>query len=412
MSKDRLLQGTRVYGTELISGVTLWTGLAGCIGVLLLAASLNVEELLPGWADPLNLALTTVAFQAPLASAAASLATLRTLKGGMAQISATCPGGQVRALIVSIGVVASWFVLANTLLTIVILLRSDTDGASSMSMLLLPLSGLVTVVTAIAIGAWVGELWRSGWAPIISALAVFSWIYLLPFVPSWERTSPIYAEIYYQVFLEPNQALVLAQVAAMASCSVLLFGRVLRRNGTGAAWSKPLWIAIAVASVFLVAHNATKPTVQRAAPHDPPCIASDRVTLCVWPESTGRQDQLLHSLTDTLAAAEGFFKTPRLFLEVGLSTEGQGPNGTWRHVRVPTPYEEDYSLPALQAVAPPDRCGSEDSVNARFDLLAWLEARALGQPTGAKAIDRVLKRSKIEQQSWVKEKVRVFTECE
>src|SRR5262249_19040145 len=145
---------------ELSSGVPAISGSIGVGAALLLGGMLvTTSGQLPGWADPLNLLLTSTIYLGPLAAGATALQLGQLRSSGLLGLPGTTPRSGAGAIRLGWLAIAVWQLVALVVLGVLILVRSDLSGGLSAPMLLLPVQAALVVGSASAVGAVCGVAW-------------------------------------------------------------------------------------------------------------------------------------------------------------------------------------------------------------------------------------------------------------
>ena len=395
----------RVLVTEMLAGRARWVGGGSCALALGLGLTLDTSALLPGVADPFNLSLTAVAYLAPLAAGGSAMATSALTASGLLVVAGSAPRGRIGALAVAHLASLAWHLLAFVVLTVSLCLRSDLTGAVTGTMFLLPLTAVSTVAVAGAVGALCGLRVPSLLAPPAAAVLVFAWIFVGSYLPQPARAvAPIFPEVYYQVFLEPNGALLTSLVAfGAAFClgvlTLLYEGRrvVVAVGGLG----------VLLLAVVAFPRSDTSPVELRSAPRQPACVESDATTLCGWPESAGRLPSALDALVRVRDAASPVLATSDTYREPGLP----GRLGTL--FQIPLMAGDDAEFFAALAVTPGNSCQPLDSpaAIAAGELNGWVQARVDPDAISDPEIRAVVESPQDQQRAWVESRVAMTEAC-
>jgi len=401
--------GHRLAGvilTDATTGTPLVTGLLACGVALGLGLLTDTGGMLAGWADPMNLTLTAAAFLAPVAAGSANAHATSLVLSGSGDLAATSPRGRSAAYLVSVVSVAAWQVAAYALLAAVVMVRSDSAGAHSPAMLLLGGSALTLILACTGIGAALSIVVPSRVTAPATTLLIFLWVYLFSYAGGPARLlSPIYPEIFYQVYLEPRVRVVGAQILAMAA---LLAGAA-----AVLAWRRTR-VVLVVVSVLLVAGATvtglgagTQATQFRHPPTDPPCRSSHGVRLCVWPESRNRLTEGLQALVSVRGRARRFIELPTDYHEPGLRS---GPDSV--EYLLPPPGQETFLFDAVLAATPVPACDSSKSLRAVDRIQSWLMSLMSDDATvGDREVRRIRQAPLQEQRAWLADNLRNTRAC-
>lgn len=104
---------------------------------------------------------------------------------------------------------------------------------------------------------------------------------------------------------------------------------------------------------------------------------------------------------------EGYWNAPDAFAEPGL-VEATSADSVF--VFPPT-NATTYRASAVRAMVPATDCASRDAVDARFDLVAWLDVRATGKRRQARFINEVARADDEVQQRWVRQRLAELKRC-
>ncbi|GAB3993406.1 hypothetical protein [Nocardioides marmoraquaticus] len=88
-----LRSAVAVYWVATLKSPARWVGWVSCVSAFALATTPDTSSLLPGLADPLNLALTSVVYLAPLAAGGAALNAASLRNGGMTLVASSSQRG-------------------------------------------------------------------------------------------------------------------------------------------------------------------------------------------------------------------------------------------------------------------------------------------------------------------------------
>ncbi len=358
--------------TDATSGTPLATGIVSFLAALTIGSLAGTNIMLPGWADPFNLGLTAVLFQAPLAIGSGATAAGWLLRHDVLTFADTTPRGRRAALTITTASVLLWQAAAVAGLLAVVLLRSDLAGPLTPAMLLLPALDVALVVAMVLVGSAVGSHVKTVFGAPVLAVGVFVWLYASAYAPGrWKLLSPTYSEIFYQNYFEPNHALVggqaLIATAVAISAAAVLFRRTAYR-----------WVAVGVAFGLTVAGGASlsvasiDPVQYRSPPAQAACATRDRITLCVWPDSSDVLQPSLDALVSVARSARPYIAISGSFFQPGL--QSLMPRGTVYNVPA-TRQEGGFDFVALRAAVDSVVCGKGRS-RAASEFAGWLSARS------------------------------------
>lgn len=395
----------RLVLTDATSGIPWLTGILTVVVAAGLGLAVDVSGFVPGWADPLNLGLTAVAFLCPLAAGGAAAQSSRLGRDGLTILAATAPRGPRAVFAVSFVSVLSWQVTAYWMMLGLMLVRSDLSGPFAWSMLLLPASAVAYIGLATALGTWVGSRFQGGLAAPVAALAVFLWIYVGSYASGgWERLSPIYPATFYQYYLQPNAALVATQALAAVAITCVAIASCLSRSR---AWLLASACAVA-AAVGLGVGTTSEPVEYRSPPEVAACESRSGTTVCVWPESREQLNDALDAIVAVREAAGSLLRTPRLYRQEGLEDQ----EGAL--FPLPAPGEGDYVFRAVLAASPKPRCGSRPSptsVDAAGRLQGWLQARVDPSSITDPELSQLVQASPSRQSDWIERRMAEVRAC-
>lgn len=253
---------------EATSGVTFSFGVVISAVALMLAAVLSTSEMLPGWADPLNLTLTSSMIFAPISGGAGVMVAGRLKRSGTLALAATAPQGRWRALGHATLAAYVWLVIGFALFSGAVLAIADRSGPLSRAMWLLPTQGLILIAACLVIGVAVGA--RTTWFLTGPVLALAIYVSLFRLDVSGSRLSPVYTDIYYQVWLEPNARLVIAVSLVLLATAAGVVGFALHLSGWGcqtAAGVTALGCLIVAITQFHFAGPRRHPTARCSTRH-------------------------------------------------------------------------------------------------------------------------------------------------
>lgn len=384
-------------GGLLLLGIAVLTGLG-----------VDASASTPGWADPLNAGLVTTLFIAPVVTGSAAAQTGSLRRHGVTQVARTAPGGLARTRLLVLLAAAGWGVLALLVSTGVIVARADRSGSFTADMLLLPLSGLVYVVSASAVGAALGGLSDSRAVAPLLTLALFAGGYGISFAHGrWLLLSPTFPATFYTVATQPHAALLGAQMLLAASTGVLL----LAVSGAGRRRRVTVGTALAVTAlaVGVLTRVNPAPVEFRTAPNPASCASDARLSLCVWPEDRVYARPALAALATVTAEVGDYWPTARRYRELGIVRPV--PNAAVYDITsITSTTAADYIPAAITAVLPPSQCAAPDRAvrDAKTDLYFWLESAAGAGPTDT-GDTPVL--SPPQRRTWVTTRLTVIDRC-
>lgn len=395
----------RLVLTDTTSGIPWLTGVVTVLVAAVLGLAIDVSGFLRGWADPLNLTLTAVAFLCPLAAGAAAAQGSRVKRDGLTTLAATTPRGPHAVLAVSFVSVLAWQLTSYWVLLGLILVRSNLSGVFSWSMLLLPASAVAYLGLATSLGTWVGSRFQAGLAAPAVALVVFLWIYVGSYASGgWERLSPIYPATFYQYYLQPNASLVATQILVAVALICVVVVSCLSRSRTWLLAS----VLAGVAALGTGANATSQPVEYRSSPVTAACGSRSGTTVCLWPEARAQLGDALDAMVLVRQAARPILTTPTAYRQEGLDNQ----EGTL--FPVPAPGEGDYVFRAVLAASPKPRCGPRPtpaSEDAAGQLQGWLQARVDPSSITDPDLTQLVQDSPSRQSDWVKARVADVRAC-
>lgn len=395
----------RVLLADMRLGRARWVGGGSCVLALGLGLTLDTSALLPGFADPLNLSLTAIAYMAPLAAGGSAMATSAIAQSGFLVVAGSSPRGRIGALAVANLASLTWHLLAYAVLVVVLCVRSDLSGAATATMVLLPLTAATTVAVAASVGALCGLRIPSLLAPPAAATLVFAWIFIGSYLPPPARAaSPIFPEVYYQVFLEPNGALLASLVLFGVAFCIGALAVVVETRRVAASTSA---IGVLVLAVVVFPGSDPSAVELRAAPNKPDCVVSRGTTLCGWPESAARLRSALDALVRVRAAVSPVLSTPAMYREPGL------PDRYGTLFQIPLIAGDDPTFFAALAVTPGNGCQPLDSAAAvaAGELNGWVQARVDSNAINDRQINAIVNSPDRAQRAWVESRVAATEAC-
>lgn len=401
--RTNVMSSIRVLAAQLRSGVPATAGavsVAVCVAIALLAEL----RFLPGLADPLNFNLTTLAYLGPIACGAAALHARSLVNRGVCLIASSTPAGWQGAITLGWLAILCWQLAALLLGLALTLLQSDLSGPKTAPMLLLPMLASSALIPLTLLGTVVGRKFPfRGTAPIL-AVVVFVLIYALSFMTNRAAVlSVIYPAVYYQIFLEPNVALLIGQVVAIGGLSLLMMAQLSRHTFPIAVVAL---VGLALGGVRLATVDP-KPVQVRDPPKVVACANKHGIELCVWPEQRASLDPGLYALSRVGDAANGFIPIHRRYSQPGL---GKTSSSTYL-VPESDAESEEFLFLAVRAAAPALACSSPKAEDSWFAIVSWLEARASGMTDAPPEIMAVTRLPESQQRSWLQERIQSITAC-
>lgn len=406
MSPGELRRLVRLVVTDATSGIPLITGAIVAASALLLGSSARVANFQPGWADPLNYALTATAFLGPLAVGAAAIHLSYVVRSGMADLAETSARGRRGSLLLALAAVLLWQLVTLMVLLAVLLIRADLAGAGTPAMGLLALLAVSVVTACTVVGAVVGSRWTSPLAPPTLAVSCFLWIYGISFYTGKvARLSPIYPNVFYQDWYQPHRLLVASQAGVLLACA-LLAGAALYGSRAGVWLVGVAVLGLAVSAGGWVRASASA-TEYRPLPAYIPCRTSMAISLCVWPESQFQIDPALRALTLVHDRLSPYTLTPTSYAETGLTRAF--PEATT--YQMPSHTESDYVYYAVLAAVSQPLCQNHRVVSAQLALTDMYLTRVTGQPTPNTNIARLLRSQTRHIVRWVSSRLSILDSC-
>ena len=350
----------------------------------------------PGWADPLNAALVTVLFIAPVVCGSAAAMTTSLRRRGVLQIAATAPGGLIRTCTLALATSAGWGLAAFGVSTVLLLARSDRAGPFTPQMLVLPLSGCVLIVSAAAVGASIGARFDSRAVAPALTLASFAAGYAVSFAHGrWLVLSPTFPATAYTVATQPHTALVATQIAVAASVALLSLTLSAGRPKPVALIGALVAVAASVVPVLRVDPH---PVEFRTAPRTAPCVTDRGRTLCVWPADLSHAPTALVELAAVIRKVNGYWPTATAYREPGIVNPVPRA-AVYDVISLDSTVATDYLPAAITAVLPPAVCPADMAADrARTDLYSWLQS-------GADTL------SPVQRRTWVRARLDTLTRC-
>jgi hypothetical protein len=401
--RRRIRRQLHLTVVDATSGALALFGTLMCMAALALAVLLKAPDMLPGWADPLNLALTSALIFAPVSGGIAAVHAGNLNRSRMLDLAATCPNGQWRALVRAGVGVFSWAVLALAIFTIVVLVGADLQGPVSAAMWLLPTQALMLIGAAATLGTAVGA--RLTWylTGPVTTLVLYGVLFRLDV--SGARLSPVYTDIYYQVRFEPNVRLLLAVHLALAAVMVFVAALALRTTRT---LTKAVGVlgAVACAGLCVAQLGAAAPgDTQLREGGSGTCSTRSHTRLCVWPENSERLDAALGALVEVTEAARPVMPVVENYEEPGLR------GGDAAHLYVMPGFGEDVYLGAAVSAVVPAPCDSR-TAQVAFELQALIYERLdPGSSAPALGAAAIAQNSLAAQREWAGERLRQLAAC-
>lgn len=388
--------GAPRVGGLLLLGIAVLTGLG-----------VDASAGTPGWANPLNAGLVTALFIAPVVAGTAAAQTGFLRRHGVLGVARTAPGGVPRTRGLVLLATGGWGGLALLLATALIVARADRSGPFTPEMALLPLSGLVGVVSASAVGTVLGGIRDSRAVAPLLTLGLFTAGYAVSFTHGrWLTLSPTFPATFYTVATQPHGALVAAQMLLAASIAAAL----LTVSGSGRRRTAATLTAVVVvaAVVGVLMRVSPAPVEFRTAPDPAPCVTSADLSMCVWPEDLTATRPALAALTTVTGQIGGYWPTARRYREPGIIRPA--PDAPVYDVTsISSTTAVGFVPAAITAVLPRSRCPADMSVRAaENDLYVWLEATAGAGPTDTTDTPVLSPR---QRRSWVATRLAVIDRC-
>lgn len=399
-------QFARVLMTDATSGAPMVTGLLACAAAIGLGFIVSTEGLLAGWADPLNLCLTATLYLAPIAAGSVAACVGAVVRSRITWLAASSPRGSRAPTIVTWLGALLWQCVALLVFGALTLVRADLDGPATWPMLLLPAQALLLVIACSAVGMATALRFPGPFtAPAVAGVA-FVLFYVLALVEGpLSRFSPVYTAIYYQVYLEPN-------VALLAGLCVALLGVTLLAMTALVSSRRLLAVGLAVGALTFglggaLAVAAPSSPVQNRSSNTPPvCDSREGVTLCVWPESRQQLRSSLDALVSVRSSVAPFLDVPATFVEPGV----RAPRPGSRTYLVPRVTQSDFVARAVTAVVPSRDC-DQPSFQAVGELQAWALERAKPGSFDDPGVSEWATAPVQQQRAWVAERLAIISEC-
>lgn len=397
--RPKTLRTPVILAGDMTTGLPLVSGVASLLYALGLSLVLPVSQMLPGWADTLNLVVTATLYVAPLGTGLAAFHALHLRRAQILDVASVAARGRSAPIVVALAAIVLWQWAALSAFLLVVSIRADTDGAFTWVMPLIVIPAYLLVLACACVGAAIGVHSRSYLAPPIGTLVVFVAIYAIALSSGpIHNFSPVLSEVFYQVFLEPDPR-------RIGAISVLLLGLALAATlvATASSWGatarRPLAVsvvlAVLVAGVVLSAVFGDEPVRLRQGGENV-CASADGIDLCVWAESEQRLDPMVDALSEVRDAVAGAIPVPSSFHELGVEEPG-----TPGAVQVPMEGDPDFLIPAILAVVPAAGCETLEAQTASDELVQWI--RSAVDPTNYPPNDvvgPVLEAPVNEQQEW------------
>lgn len=401
-----LLRDVTVRVTAVASAVMVAVG-------VLVAAQTNLGLYAPGWANPLNFALTTNIYLAPIAAGATVVLVQELHQRQLATLVRSASRGAVRAVALRAGAVLVSAVLTHAAIVTVLLARYPPADSPSLADLGLTALALTVLGSSVAVGAALGWVGRGALLGPAVALVLFTAQYVASYLPGWRgRLSPLFPDVFFPSDLQPNLPLLAGQALLAVSVATAVWLLAVRSTRVLAV----LPAVGVVAAVLVVATTGNEPVVTRAAPTDPLCSARADVTLCVRQVNSFAAAPSLDALLRTVDATRPFFTVATSFNEPGVRGAPASGLGVYYP---PGPADGDYAYvdAAIRAAVPLPQCGLDggpNSADSLRDLILWARGRV--DPTlvpgyAAERLGGILDQPGTAQRAWVTDKVALASDC-
>ncbi len=409
--KSSVARWARLLLAETTSGVPLVFGAATVLAALLLALVADTSLLVPGLADPLNVALAATFVIGPLMAAGASVRGGSLARQGFLDLARTTPRGCFRLLLLTSVAFGFWSVLAYLVFAIVTIVDVGAGGPRTAPMLTLILRAVVVLGFLVVLGTAMGVALRTGLIGPVLAFAILLGFNLIDLNQGWlGRLSPIDAGTFYRYGFEPNALLSVAVSLFYAACASLVVAW-----GFGAKVGvKGLLTGVAVGLFALAGlsfSEAPPGDVSVRSGSSGECLSRDGVTLCVWPGPDAPIEASLSALVDMRSLAAPLFPVPRYFYEPGLDPVGTPA----REYLVPTPRDaREAGYEAFRAMVPkPCDAPSSRAANDLLGLVGELRKPGSIDPDGPAAAGiEVAGLSQAAQREWATPRIQELERCD
>jgi hypothetical protein len=392
-------------------------GGAVVIAAAALTSRLGATDWFRGYNDPLNSVLTGSVFIAPLICGVVGLRCQQLVRAGVLQLSASSPRGR-RGAIEHLALAAGlWTVAALALATIIALARGILVAFDWISVVFLLLA-LLNTTAAVAIGLAVGSRTEAPFAPVLTALGVFGWPYVLAYSLTWVgRLSFIYNTVSYPAELEPRLSVMSVQLGIDAVIAVACgyfagSRRALRsRQMVFPALGTLVGLAAGVAAIAALGAN---PVVLRSTPKDPPCVPRAGVQICLWPQDAAYLSAVATAVNMLRTDLNGIYPIPVRFAEPGLTSRSEAGYGIL--IAPVHPLDENVFVSAVaDSLVPAGDCARLTAANAdaegqlRF-FIAILDGEVERAPTKG-PVAAVVGSSRRSERAWVQSEMELARKC-